>query len=390
MHRTLAFIRHLVDCGWDVSVLTTSVKAYDNWSEQQYDFIPDKVNVIRAYARNVARHFSIKGKYLGAMALPDNWQSWIIGGVIRGLWSVMGKRPSIIVSTYPIASAHMIGYLLHRITGIPWVVDLRDPMAQADYPSDPKRKKWFEWIERKVVKHAKVAIVTTLGTKRFYQDKFPDVAEDFWHVIPNGYDEAMFDDVVPQLSQENGKLVLLHSGLIYPNERDPSDLFAAIAALKQQGKIDAQGFELRLRATGHDDHYRQQLSDLNIEDVVTLAPTVPYKQALQEMLSVDALLLLQAANCNYQIPAKAYEYIRSGKPVLALTPEEGDTGQLLAGAGVAQIAPLDNAEQIETALVQFIDGIRGGNVPHLDEQTLYGYSRQYQAKAMESLLVSSL
>ena len=41
------------------------------------------------------------------------------------------------------------------------------------------------------------------------------------------------------------------------------------------------------------------------------------------------LLLLQASNCNDQVPAKAYEYLRCHRPVLALTDPAGDTAELL-------------------------------------------------------------
>ena len=136
--------------------------------------------------------------------------------------------------------------------------------------------------------------------------------------------------------------VLLHSGVIYPSERDPGQLFIALAELKQGSLVNGERLQVRLRATGHDQLYQQQIEQLDIGDMVKLEPSIPYMQALEEMLSVDGLLLLQADNCNYQIPAKAYEYIRAQKPVLALTPRDGDTGLLLLDAGVADIAALDD------------------------------------------------
>lgn len=35
-----------------------------------------------------------------------------------------------------------------------------------------------------------------------------------------------------------------------------------------------------------------------------------------QTMSADALLVLQASNCNAQIPAKAYEYTRTGRLIL--------------------------------------------------------------------------
>ena len=390
VHRTVAFTRHLAQNGWQVEVLTASLKAYERWSDDQFSFIPEGVKVTRAYGRDVSRHFAWRNKYLGLMALPDNWQSWILGGFIVGLWRILRRRPKIIVSTYPIASAHFIAYLLHKVTGIPWVADLRDPMAQEGYPSDKRKKSWFQWIERKIVKHCQAAVVTAPGAKALYVARFKNVPESFWLILPNGFDDAIFSQALadhkhPIKGATKGPLVLLHSGVIYPSERDPSHLFAALSELQQEGKICADDVIIRLRATGHDDLFSEQLKQLKIEQLVQLEPTVPYEQALQEMFDVDGLLLLQAANCNYQIPAKAYEYIRVQKPVLGLTPTEGDTGQLLLQAGNAVIAPLDNKIEIKLALLAYIDSLTAP-VVESGHDKLHSYSRQYQAAKFEKLL----
>lgn len=391
VHRTLAFTRYLTDNNWNVSVLTSSLNSYDNWSEQQFKFIPDKVNVIRAFGLNTAKQLSFKGKYFSWMALPDNWQSWILGGVVSGLFSILKNRPEVIVSTYPIASAHIIGYCLHKITGIPWVADMRDPMAQASYPSDPAKKRVFQWIEKKIVKHCKHAIVTAQGAKTLYQNRFPECRSDFWQLIPNGYDDEIFMQVEADLKIEKPeKFTLLHSGVIYPSERDPTQLFEAISALKESGQISSDNFELRLRATGHDDLFKVMLAKWAIEDIVTLHASIPFKNALQEMYSVDALLLLQAENCNYQIPAKAYEYIRVQKPILALTPIEGDTGQLLSKAGVFTIAPLNNVKKIMLMLESLLsDNAKNASIP-IKNNELFEYSRQYHAVKFEQLLTQAI
>ena len=61
VHRSLAFSRYLSEHGWDTRMLTASLKGYDHWSPQQFDFIPPKVEVIRAFCRNAATDLSIKG-----------------------------------------------------------------------------------------------------------------------------------------------------------------------------------------------------------------------------------------------------------------------------------------------------------------------------------------
>ncbi len=116
---------------------------------------------------------------------------------------------------------------------------------------------------------------------------------------------------------------------MYRSERDPTALFDALASLKRDGRVAASTLRIVLRASGNEAEYAAMLRDRGIEDLVQLAPGLEYLAALREMLGVDGLLLMQAANCNAQVPAKLYEYVRAGRPILALTDPAGDTARTL-------------------------------------------------------------
>ena len=67
-------------------------------------------------------------------------------------------------------------------------------------------------------------------------------------------------------------------------------------------------------------------------------------------------MILQASNCNAQIPAKMYEYLRASRPVLVLTDPTGDTAGVARHAGIESIAALDSSDEIFSLLVRFLDG----------------------------------
>jgi hypothetical protein len=90
-------------------------------------------------------------------------------------------------------------------------------------------------------------------------------------------------------------------------------------------------------------------------DLIELAPPVPYRLALEEICG-PTLLVMQASNCNAQIPAKLYEYFRAGRPILALTDPAGDTAQAVREAGSTAIARLDLASEIADLLRKFVQG----------------------------------
>ncbi|MBK8750839.1 MAG: hypothetical protein IPL99_03955 [Candidatus Competibacteraceae bacterium] len=120
--------------------------------------------------------------------------------------------------------------------------------------------------------------------------------------------------------------------------------------------------------------------------MIELAPPLPYREALEEMLRADGLLVLQAANCNDQIPAKIYEYLRVGRPILGLTDPVGDTAGALRRAGVAYIAPLDDAEAIAAALADFIAQIQTGSLLPPTAEAVSASSRRQRSAELARLL----
>ena len=156
--------------------------------------------------------------------------------------------------------------------------------------------------------------------------------------------------------------------------------------MKLEGKIDAAHLRIELRASGHEAEYRAILHQQGIEDLVHLLSALPYRQALSDASAADGLLLFQAANCNRQIPAKAYEYLRLGRPILALTSAAGDTAELMAAAGGATIVDLADAEAIYHSLPDFLAKLSQGSLHGADPQTALRYSRRQQAAEMARTL----
>lgn len=389
IQRTLRFAQYLPEFGWSPIVLAPNPRAYASTSNEDMGDSLKGIEVCRAFALDTSKHLSIGGRYPRFAALPDRWSSWWLGGVPAGLNLIRKFRPDVIWSTYPIATAHLIGLTLHRLTGIPWVADCRDPMAQDGYPTDPATWKSFDWIEKRLVRHADAVTFTTPGAVREYTHRYPDSASRF-SLIENGYDENVFAAAGMGLEMpataDDKPFTLVHSGVIYPEERDPTQFFEAIATLLKAGDISPQVLQIILRATGHDDYLQSMIDRLGIQSIVRLAPSIPYADALREMLTVDGLLILQAANCNDQIPAKLYECLRARRPVLGLTDPAGDTGKTLAASGIDTIAPLDSSAAIVTALKRFIELLRSKQAPIAMNSAIASASRRGRTLEFARLL----
>lgn len=390
--RTWSFSRQLGRFGWDPIVLTANTRAYESVQGPGGGAleIPPHVPVQRAFALDAARHLSLLGRYPRWLALPDRWISWYPGAVVKARRIIVSEKPAVIWSTYPIATAHMVACSVHKHSGLPWVADFRDSMTEDRYPSDPRKRAVYMRIERQTVSNASALVFTTEATSRMYRERYPAIAPEKFHVVANGYDEESFVQAEAMLAQARSSpattLTMLHSGVLYPSERDPRPLFAALAKLKKSGLVHSGNLRLVLRATGHDSLLAELRDNHDIADIVKLAPTIPYRDALSEMLSVDALLLMQAANSNHQIPAKVYEYFRAGKPILALTDTAGDTAKVLRAAGIDTIADIADAGDIEAKLPLFLGLLRAGAAPVADRKAARQYSRESQAEGLANIL----
>ena len=395
MQRTLCFSRDLRVHNWFPLVLTAHPRSYAETKTGQLQQIPADVPVRAAFALDTKRHLGIGGRYFGWMALPDQWVSWLPGAIASGIQMIRKYRPKVLWSTYPIATAHLIGLYLHHITGVPWVADFRDPMTEEDpqtgerFPRDKRLWKVRRWIEKQSIRHCTRAVFVTQGSLEIHRRRYPSFSGRMV-VIGNGYDEENFSVaerfvITPQARR--GRLLLLHSGVLYPGpDRDPTAFFAALALLLKQGKISSEALQVRLRATGYDEHYQQLILKYGLENIISLEQATPYQDALAEMLTADGLLVFQGKTSNPAVPAKLYEYLRAHRPIFALVDSQGDTAGVLSRARAGLQVPLDDVGSIQTGLIRFLAEVHQGTSSLPSEESIEEHSRKLKAKQLAYLL----
>ncbi|WP_207060984.1 glycosyltransferase [Motiliproteus sp. SC1-56] len=385
VHRTLCFANDLVDLGWSPTVLTASPNAYPTRFDDTCARIRPEVTVTRGWTINSAQTLAVAGRYLRGLALPDRWSSWILSGVIRGLQTIRRQPPKALWSTYPIASAHVIGLILHRLTGLPWVADFRDPMYDQHFPNHPWERRSHQWIEAKVMRHARFAVVTTEGTAKELAQRHATKNHDGarYEVIANGYDPQLFVQA-PKHPGPREHITLLHSGLLDPADRPPQALLNAIRVLNTERHLPP--IRLHLRAPGNEGQLNALIKMAGCDDAVRLLPPLPCQAAINEICQSDALVLLQGPSCPNQIPAKLYEYMRSERPVLGLCSPNSETAQLLRHAGVSHVAQIDNNEAVTKQLARLRLQLVRGDALGVSQSVVETHSRTQRARELNALL----
>jgi len=360
VQRVLSFARHLPRHGWKPIVLTARKEAYPEIDASSLAQLPPDLEVVRAWAVDVGRRVAIRGRYPSWVATPDRWATWALGACCAGLRVVRTRSPAVIWATFPIPSALLAALLLHRVSGLPLVADLRDPIVYESWPTMPRLRRVYGWIERLVVRSASAVVVTTPGARKLYIDRYPELPPSRFRVIPNGIDDSIPSDTSPITNTAaNQTVTLVHSGLMEIPDRDPSPFFEALRNMLCRGEIDDSSLRIVLRASGQDAEFRRKIDDFGIGRIVILAPRLSREEAMKELLTATGLLLFQGETCNRQIPAKAYEYLASRRPILGLCHPGGDTHELLQDQWrIPYLADMASAERIEDLLRRFISDVR--------------------------------
>jgi glycosyltransferase involved in cell wall biosynthesis len=261
-------------------------------------------------------------------------------------------------------------------------------MINGSEPSDALQRKSWEWLESYVVKKATCCVFTTERAAELYRSRYPESAGKI-RVIENGYDEDAFVGVSPsRRGIGEDVLLFLHSGIIYPKERNPRAFFDAVSQLLSSGRLHRSKLCIRFRAPHHVKEVAALASEYGLSDVVDVAPSIPYREAIAEMLGADFLLVFQGPQFNAQIPAKIYEYLRAMRPVLALVDHRGDTASLLRAFRSPVLANIDDAEEIRSAMnkcVKLRGDITSQEALVHDGVSVKRYSRAAQTQVLSEL-----
>ena len=384
--RTLKFAKYLKEYNWQPYVLTVRDGVYKVKDESVVKDIPKSVEVFRTVSFDNKKYLSIRGKSLDIFSIPDAYVSWLPFGVIKGIRLVVEKKIDVLYSTSPVPTAHLIALILKKITKLPWLADFRDPWIEFDPKPSGYLSRIHSALEKMVIVNANKVVAATEWLKRELMRRYPDVDSAKFCVVSNGFDEDDFD--IPFVTQKKspGSFEMIHSGLVNDSYRNPEALLRAIKSLIEEGKLPEK--EVTVRFLGTENYLRSRkfkdiMSTLGLEAIVVINGYVPYKECIQCLFQADVLVLLQGGKDTMAlVPAKAFEYLRVGKPILALT-LEGATANLIRECNAGIVANPENVEEIKKALWEIFEMTRRNKVMIESRQ---GIVRRFSRKELTKQL----
>lgn len=264
---------------------------------------------------------------------------WLPAALQRAFRQQRTRPADAVLSTYPPLAAHLAGLVFHLRSGVPWIADFRDPLAGNPFRNRRWARRYDLWLERLILKHAAAVLVTNDSAAAMLRARHPR-AEAKIHVLWNG-----FDPQAPALAAEPALQPrrLVHAGTLY-GPRRPCGLLRALALLMSQGRMDASRWRVEFVGPHEQETFADcasaldQLRRAGMVDIRGgLRPKAELEQAMREA-SILLLLDLTGEAESAQVPAKLFDYIRSGQPILAWSPKGSPTRAVLERSGVPHLA----------------------------------------------------
>ena len=298
------------------------------------------------------------------------------------------RDDSVVLSTHPPVVTHLVALALKQKHGRPWIADFRDPLFGNPFRTSQRASMLDPLLERIVVENADVVIANTEMAGRQLRARYPEQAHKI-DVIWNGFDPA--DGIEPSPAPVTTRFALTHVGTMYGN-RTLLPIVLSAARLIDQGRLQPEAFVLR--QVGRADSPCLDLEAPVMQALVALGclevinRNVPLADAHAAMREANGLLLLDMTETNrgVQVPGKTYEYIRTGRPVLALTVPGSSTQEVLARSGIDHAcvdlhAPV---EVFDAAVLAFLQA--PGRVSRPSEAFMQTFSAAAQTEHLMRLI----
>ena len=247
-----------------------------------------------------------------------------------------------LITTSPPESAHLLG-LVFGHSRPAWIADFRDGWTfepgREPFPTAPQRA-LERWLERRVAQSADVAVGATQPIADDLERRLGAHAS----CVPNGWDPRLEPAVADQGLRTDGGTTLVYTGTLVVRG-DPKPLLEALARLRSDSSVGP----LRLVHVGRLTTVEREMIDRSgVGDRFEHLGTVDRQAALALQRSADALVLLTSRNSS-ESTGKLYEYLFSGRPIIALA-EGNEADRIVRETKTGITVPPDDVEAIVNAL----------------------------------------
>jgi len=319
-------------------------------------------------------------KVLQDFLLPDPQVMWlpILTRAARRI--VKDREIDVVVITgAPFSAFLLIERLRKEFPHLPIVADFRDEwlisqfeFGSFQFSSSERARSFAVSAEARAVANATAVVTVNEAALTVMRDRYSQEPADKFHLISNGFDATRVRRCAPTANpRPDGKILVAHIGTLY-TATDPTALIEALQSLPPEVKS-----RIKLHFIGHIDELRIREALLKLGDMVELIGYMPQGDALAAMDEAEYVLMVGHDRLNIQ--GKFYDYIGSGKPILACLHPGGDIRRLLDELRAGWWAGNQDVQGIRQL---FIDAVERGDRLHTEFQPDLEKIAQFERKAL--------
>jgi hypothetical protein len=351
------FHRYLREYGFDTVALTSAryfeqpraegASAPDIWR------LPDSPR-----ARRLASHL-----YHAEMSIQQRLGLWDPGFVWSAVYAVPAASRGIrlqnfdaILSVSPTVASHWTALRLkRRFPKLRWIADFQDPFVGNPFGRTRLATPLKTTLERAIFSGADVLSANTDTVQEMWCQRYPQYRDKIM-VTWGGFDP---EEAVGPLPLESATPVLRYVGALYGN-RTAAVLLRSLARLIACGRLRKGDLAVEFLGAGEFGPLEPIVADLQQQGFLKVRRDyVPRAEALEFAARGHCSLLLDITgdrNTALQVPAKLFDQIRIGRPILAFTIPGSPTDRILAGSGIAHVrlAPDAADEEVDAGVLQLM------------------------------------
>jgi len=318
------------------------------------------------------KFYALNNKLITRFFLED-YPSW--SKAVNNRLNAIQKEHQIdlVISSYAPVDAHLAAYTFKMNNSqVKWIADMRDEMSLNPFISNRSKNKLAD-LEQNFSSY--IDALTTVSEP--IMNGFSSLMKNeniVFREIRNGFDH----NLEPK-GNFNAVFTLLYAGTFY-GKRKPDTLFTALMALMKEGKLNA--FHIRLAGT-----HRNFTIPSELEQNIEFLPHLSNEDAVDQMMLADCNLLIHPPmGVKGVYTGKLFEYLSTGKPVLALVDTEDVAAKLINDMNAGEVVDFYDVEGIQKAILKIHGDWKAQQLPKVEPEKIKQLHRKHQVRLLEELI----
>ena len=317
----------------------------------------------------------------GNMFIPDARRSWVKPSIEKILEILNKEQISSIITTGPPHSTHLIGLGVKQRSEVKWIADFRDPWTNIGYHNKLKLSSRAKAKHKKLEKLVLQSADKILTTSKTTANEFGQITSKPIQVITNGYVSLNIED--DEKLDKKFSLSFIGSML---SGRNPEMLWTALSELLNEDQEFKDDMELKLIGL-ISENVINSLKRHQLMEHTNLISYVSHDDARKYQRRSQLLLLIEKDSQETQgiLPGKMFEYFAAKRPILAIGPENWESGQMVVSSEAGSYFSYSQKNEIKDQIRSWYGEFKKGSLK-VHPLSLETYSR----KALTGKLASEL